>query len=229
MFTKSRMKKLRWWTTVITTTAKRFSSLAIVRSPQLKTTYAVFPLTTHVSWYLPSCRCGSMVTLAPPLNPPRPPPPSYTNTKKLSTILPTCTYDKQTVLTMLVKMHSFEVQYAISNFSWKTLCMVDFAPKLQGFLGSGVCRILPINYSSLHFSLPFPILFAFNYRLNVSSLLKLQTPQRNSLIIYNELLAGDLLDWENSRRFAMPLTVSQWDDIWAHKFHSDDASLPRSE
>ena len=72
--------------------------------------------------------------------------------------------------------------------------MVDFAPKLQGFLGSGVCRILAINYSSLHFSLPFPILFAFNYRLNVSSLLKLQTPQRNSLIIYNELLAGDLLD-----------------------------------
>lgn len=88
-----------------------------MRSPQLKTTCAVSLLTTHVSWYLPSCRCGSIVTLNPPLNPPRPPPPSYTNTKKLSTILPTiCTYDKQNALTILVKMHAFEVK--ICNFKF---------------------------------------------------------------------------------------------------------------
>ena len=93
------------------------SLLAIVRSPQLKTTCAVFLLTTHVSWYLPSCRCGSIVTLNPPLNPPRPPPPSYTNTKKLSTIVPTiCTYDKQNALTIRVKMHAFEVK--ICNFKF---------------------------------------------------------------------------------------------------------------
>ena len=184
---KSNMKKLCLWTTVNTITA-------IVRTPQLKTTCAVFPLTTHVSWYLPSCRCGSIVTLNPPLNPPRPPPPSYTNTKKLSTILPTCTFDKQNTLTILVKMHAFAVKYAIPNFNWKTLRMVDFAPKLQGS--------------------------------NFSSLLKLQTPQRNFLI--NQPPTGDLLAWENSRRFAMPLVVSQRNDIWAHKFHTDNASLPRS-
>ena len=43
--------------------------------------------------------------------------------------------------------------------------MVDIAPKLQGFLGSSMCRIqhvLPINYSPFHFLSPFPILFPHN-------------------------------------------------------------------
>lgn len=91
-----------------------------MRTPQLKTTCAVFPLTTHVSWYLPSCRCGSIVTLTPPLNPPRPPPPSYTNTKKLGTILPTCTFDKQNALTIQVKMRALEVKICnYFKFQWK--------------------------------------------------------------------------------------------------------------
>ena len=112
---KSKMKKQCWWTTLlllITAKRKLISNWEIT-----KATCAVLLLTTHVSWYLPSCRCGSIETLAPPLNPPRPPPPSYINTKKLNTILCTSHYDKKNALTILVEMHAFEVK--ICNFKFQ--------------------------------------------------------------------------------------------------------------
>ena len=81
------------------------------------------------------------------------------------------------------------MQFQISvekHYAWWILLL-----NCKAFLFQACAEYYPSTIL-LHFSLPFPILFPFNYRLNVSSLLKLQSPQRNSLI-YNELLMGDLL------------------------------------
>ena len=53
-----------------------------------------------------------------------------------------------------------------------------------------------------------------------------------SFVLRHSRVSHVLLAWENSRHFATPSLVSPWNDVWelkrAQKFHTVDASLPRT-